>query len=166
MYAAMVDENELQGNMTLRGQNRKEDIAALADAIAGAVDGLCNYNESIARLNGKGDLDAISLDIFRDLIERNICGLRVVHNGTGWQREYFTYGFEPQSRPDPRVSGPRPPLDNSKPDSNVLDEIYRVELLWRVPRVEDRQPNLKTPQIQGYTQSPLAAARAAAGEKQ
>jgi hypothetical protein len=37
-------------------------------------------------------------------------------------------------RPDPRISGPKPPPDNSKPDAEVLDELYRHELAWRVPK--------------------------------
>ena len=42
-------------------------------------------------------------------------------------RESFAY---------PRAEGPRPQPNESEPDANVLDQIYRHELAWRIPRVE------------------------------
>jgi hypothetical protein len=63
-----------------------------------------------------------------------ICGVRVVRNGNGWKREYFSYQFNPQQRPDMRHGGRRPP-NGAEPDANVLDQIYREELAWRLPKV-------------------------------
>jgi hypothetical protein len=42
-------------------------------------------------------------------------------------RESFAY---------PRAEGPRPQPNESEPDANMLDQIYRHELAWRIPRVE------------------------------
>jgi hypothetical protein len=86
-------------------------------------------------IDGNGELVPVNLADMRALIDKHICGVRLVRNGTGWQREYFTYRFDTPRRPDPRTGGPRPPPDDSAPDANVLDQIYRFELAWRVPKV-------------------------------
>jgi hypothetical protein len=119
-----------------RGKDRKQETSDLAEAIIAAVDGLCNHSGAIARLNGNGDLDAINLAAFHELISKNLCGVRVVPNGSGWQREYFSYKFDPPPLPDMAHGGRRVP-DNSLPDANVLDVIFRTELVWRLPKVKE-----------------------------
>ena len=67
----------------------------------------------------------------------HLCGVRLVPNGTesGWQREYFTYRFGPPPAPNMRLGGQRPNPNQSEPDNAVLMQIYRDELLWRIPKV-------------------------------
>ena len=67
-----------------------------------------------------------------------ICGVRVVRNGNGWKREYFSYQFNPQQRPDMRHGGRRPP-NGAEPDANVLDQIYSEKLAWRFPKVVEER---------------------------
>jgi hypothetical protein len=120
------------------GRDRKADVDALADAIAASVEGLCNHDEQLVRLDGNGELVNVNMAAFRELIDKSICGIRVVNRGSGWQREYFTYEFAPRRRPDPMLAGrgPLPELRNTEPDSATLDQLYRSKLLRRIPKVE------------------------------
>src|SRR5262245_13645807 len=117
------------------GKDRKQDLAALADAIAEVVDGLCNYNDGIARLGEDGKLSPISFDRFRLLVEQHICTARVVQSGSEWEWEYRPFAFSSPPGPDFTRGGVRPE-GNQEPDSTVLDEIYRIELVKRLPPVE------------------------------
>jgi hypothetical protein len=119
-----------------RGKDRATDLARLADAIAAAIE-LYNRDGTLVRLDENGEIVAVNFADFRKLIDKAICGVRLARRGTKCQREFFTYEFAPPQRPDASKSGPRPPPDNSKPDSTVLDEIYRHELIWRLPKVEE-----------------------------
>jgi hypothetical protein len=67
------------------------------------------------------ELVPINFAAFRKLIDGAICGVQVVSCDGLWRKEYFTYNFDPPQRPA---------------SSNVLDHIYRFELMRRIPRVE------------------------------
>jgi len=118
-----------------RGQDRQADIAALADAIAAAANNLFNRDGALVQLE-EGELNQVNFAEFCSLIDRRICGVRAVHRDGAWWKEYFSYRFPPAARPDPRLSGPQPAPDRSEPDAKVLDQLYRVELLPRVPKAE------------------------------
>jgi hypothetical protein len=131
--------NEL-GNRRLhhwRGKDRQADIAALADAIAAAVE-LYNHGGGLVRLDGNGKLVNVNLDALRELIGKHICAVRAVPNGTGWRKEYFSYAFAPAARlGPPRWEDHRRQPDLAvEPDDKALRQIYTDELLWRIPRVE------------------------------
>ena len=51
-----------------------------------------------------------------------------------WPREFFAYAFSPARRFDASLSGPQPAADTSEPDAEALNEIFRTELLKRLPR--------------------------------
>jgi hypothetical protein len=53
-----------------------------------------------------------------------------------WRKEYHPFRFAPAARVDPTLSGPRPEPDQSEPDAKALDQIYRHELVQRLPRVK------------------------------
>jgi len=57
----------------------------------------------------------------------------VVNRGDRW--EWVPYKFAPARRFDPTRNGPQLPAGDSEPDDKVLDEIYRTELVKRLPRV-------------------------------
>jgi hypothetical protein len=116
-----------------RGQDPKADIAALADAI-GSIEGLCNFNGGIALLDGNGGLSPINFAGFCDLLDRHICEARVVNRDGTWRMEYRPFKFDPAARYG--GGGPRPPPDQSQPDSATLDQLYRHEILVRIPKVE------------------------------
>ena len=118
------------------GRDRKADTDRLAEAIARSGAGLCNRGGRLARLDGNGELVDINFDGFRDLVDHTICAEHIVKHGDRWEREYYPYRFPPAARFNPLLSGPQPAPDTSEPDDKVLDEIYRTELLWRLPRVE------------------------------
>ena len=72
----------------------------------------------------------------RKLIDGAICGVRVVSCDGVWRKE-----CDPPQRPAPSRAGrwPQPQPDENQsnaPDSNVLDQIYRFELVRRIPTVE------------------------------
>jgi hypothetical protein len=118
-----------------RGRDRTTDVARLADAIATAIE-LYNHDGALVRLGDDGQLINVNRADLHELISRHICGIKITsHNGI-LKKEYFTYEFAPPRRHDATLSGPRPPPDNSLPDANVLDELYRHELVWRLPKVE------------------------------
>jgi hypothetical protein len=118
-----------------RGTDREEDADALADTIAVALP-LFNRDGSLVRLDSAGQLVPINFAAFRKLVDKHVCGERLVQRGSGWQREYFTYQFNTPWRPDPAAAGPRLPPDEREPDETVLDRIYRSELAMRLPRAE------------------------------
>jgi hypothetical protein len=72
---------------------------------------------------------------FRELVDENVCYMQVVPNGSGWKCEYHPYAFGPPPRPNMRDGGVRPPPSLTEPDSTVIDEIYRTEIVKRLPRV-------------------------------
>jgi hypothetical protein len=119
-----------------RGRDRKEDTNELADAIAAAVE-LFNRDGALVRLNGDGELINVNLAGLRELIDESICGVRAVNRGTRWQREYFSYRFDPLQHPGPRCAEDGLQASENRstgPDSKVLEQIYRVELLWPIPK--------------------------------
>jgi hypothetical protein len=121
------------------GRDRAADIAALADAIAVTVPGLCNHGGGIAQLDpNTGQLLSVNLANFRELIGQHLCGERVVPNGSGWKREYFAYQFAPAPRPGPptQESGLPQQARTTGPDDKVLRQIYLEEVVQLVPRVE------------------------------
>jgi hypothetical protein len=94
---------------------------------------LFNREGHLVQLNVSGELVPVIFIRLRELIEQNICGVRLVVNGTGWKRGYFTYAFDPPPKVDVR-SGQRRP-DDGGADSSVLEEIYCH--LWRLPKVTE-----------------------------
>jgi hypothetical protein len=117
------------------GQDRDKDINELTRAIAAAVSGLGNDKGRIVQLD-RGDLRPINQAAFRGLVDRHICRRRIVNRGAGYEEEFFTYQFPPTRRFDHSISGPQPAPDESTPDDKVFDQIFRTELLKRLPRVE------------------------------
>jgi hypothetical protein len=117
------------------GQDRKAAIAALADTIVAAVDGLCNHDGSIARLDGKGGLSPVNFATFRQLIDKNVAAVRVVNCEGVWRKEYYAFAFDPPPGPDMQFGGRRPPPNPNEPDLPVLDALYRHEVVARLPRV-------------------------------
>jgi hypothetical protein len=120
-----------------RGKDRQVDIATLADAIA-ATGELFNHNETLVQLDGNGKLINVNLAALRELVCKRICGVRVVvSNGVG-RKEFYSYEFAPTVRPGPprwedRRQQPGP---TTGPDDKALMQIYKDELLWRIPRAE------------------------------
>jgi hypothetical protein len=120
-----------------RGKNREQDIAALADVIAAAVE-IYNQNEQFVQLGPTGQLIPVNLASLRELIGKHIAGMRVVvSNGVG-RKEYFSYSFDPAARPGPPrwEDHGRGAVIATEPDDKALRQIYTDELLWRIPRVE------------------------------
>jgi hypothetical protein len=110
---------------------------ALADEIAAAVE-LFNQDNTLVQLDSSGQLSPVSLAGLRSLIDASICGVKVVNCGTRWQREFFTFAFNPRPRTPPptQQSGlPTAQGPTTEPDAEVLREIYQHALLPRVPRV-------------------------------
>jgi hypothetical protein len=66
----------------------------------------------------------------------SIAAKRIVNRGSGYEEEFFTYKFPPAARFDALLSGPQPLADTSAPDAEALEEIFRTELVKRLPRVE------------------------------
>jgi hypothetical protein len=120
------------------GVNREADLAALADAVAASVE-VFDDNGSLVRLSEDGKLVNINRADLQELIGKRICGMRAVNpEGTGWQREYFSYQFDPPPRlGPPTAANPRPGegQPNNGPDAADLDRLYRTELLPRLPKV-------------------------------
>jgi hypothetical protein len=118
------------------GRGRERDTAALADAIVGANELFCNRDGVVVRLGKDGAPIPLNFTAFREMVEHSICGVRLVRNGAGWRKDYFTYRFDPPPGPDLRMGGRRPHPNAAEPDSDVLDKIYREELAWRLPKAE------------------------------
>jgi hypothetical protein len=118
------------------GTDREKDTAALVEAIVVGVPRLCSLDGSIAQLDGAGGLSAVNLTTFRELIQKYVCGVRIVRNGSGWAYDYYSYAFLPKPRFNPTNANPTPDAGWSRePDAGVLDAIYRTELVRRLPRV-------------------------------
>jgi hypothetical protein len=113
------------------------DTSRLCDAIAEAIPRLCD-NGGIAQLDGKGGLEPVNRAALQALISQHLAGARVVKNGAGWQYELYSYDFAPRRHPGaPTLLNPNPGADAARePDAGVLDEIYRTELVLRLPKVE------------------------------
>jgi hypothetical protein len=119
-----------------RGEDRAADTAALADTIAAAVPDLANRHGRIVQLV-EGELHPINLAALHGLIDRHVCTVKFVNRGSGWAKEYVAYKFLPAARFDPSRAGPPlPQVAATEPDDKVLDEIFRVELIKRLPRIE------------------------------
>ena len=97
----------------------------LTDEIAESIE-LYNHDGTLVQLDySTGKLISINRDALHRLIDKHIAAVRVVNHGTkGWQREYYSYGFAHGA--DTRL----------EPDAKVLDQIYRHELSWRIPKVK------------------------------
>ena len=110
-------------------------VEHLVAAIVSHVE-LFNYRGTLARLGADGRLINVTPSALRDLIAEKICGVRVVKNGSGWRREFFSFGFDRRPRPAPRAEDFGKPVGpETEPDTTVLDVIHR-ELPWRVAGVE------------------------------
>jgi hypothetical protein len=133
----MNDQNELNGRQPHHwsGRDRDKDTAALADKLATILP-LFQHDGSLFRLDG-GKLVGVSLAEFRGLVEKAICTERAVNRAGVWQQEFVSFGFPPKARHIPTMANPNPP-DTLEPDDKVLDEIFRHELAWRLPRVEQK----------------------------
>jgi hypothetical protein len=123
-----------------RGRDRKEDIGLFADAIVASGVELFNHSGDLFQLDGAtGKLVRVSQNAFRDLVDKHLCGERVVRNGTGWVREKFTYPFAPKPpRAAPTRANPNPDAGSElvpdAPDDKALVEVFE-ELPSRLPRV-------------------------------
>jgi hypothetical protein len=115
--------------------NRQQDTAELADAIVAAVPGLFDLDSRIMQLDEAGELHVINFERYRGLLDKHVCYVRCVKNGSGWEREYLPFAFAPAVRYDPLKGGPMPRPDNSKPDSKILEELYLRETHPRLPKV-------------------------------
>jgi hypothetical protein len=61
---------------------------------------------------------------------------QIAFTGAGWEHEYFSYRFDTLPHAGlPRAEDHGKPAESREPDAAVLDELYRVELLWRIPKV-------------------------------
>jgi hypothetical protein len=118
------------------GQNRDADIAALAAAVAETVPGLADRNGSIARLTEDGELIHVNLPMLRELISQSLCGMRIVPNGSKFQREFFTFEFAQTPNPGPRTAamGLQKATRSDGPDDAVLRQVYDM-LPTLLPRV-------------------------------
>jgi hypothetical protein len=118
------------------GQNRDADITALTAAVAETVPGLCERSGSVAKLTEGGELEHVNLDRCRQLIGQSICGMRIVPNGSKFQREFYTFEFAPVPNPGPRTAamGLRRATRSDGPDEGVLREILQ-RLPMLLPRV-------------------------------
>jgi hypothetical protein len=98
------------------------------------------YNDSgrLVQLNGNGKLVGVSLVALRELVDKHICGVRVViRDGVG-RKEYFSYQFNSRPHPGPRVrtGRHRTRIEVANPTRKRSMRSYRHELLWRIPKVE------------------------------
>jgi hypothetical protein len=118
------------------GIDRNADVAALTAAVAETVPGLCERSGSVARLTENGELEHVNLDRLRQLIGQSLCGVRVVPNGSKFQRDFFTFEFAPVSNPGPRTAamGLQRATRSDGPDEGVLREILQ-RLPQLLPRV-------------------------------
>src|SRR5262245_44096381 len=105
----------------------------LADVVAANVE-IYNDGGNIVALDGTGALLSVNRAGLHARISEAICGVRLVKNGTGYQREYFSYQFAPTPHPGPPQPN-QPVKTNSEPNDKVLDDIYRSLLLTRLPKV-------------------------------
>jgi hypothetical protein len=118
------------------GHDRASDTNAMTAAVAETIPGLCCRGEQIARLNEDGSLDSINLPGLQELINQHLCSLRIVRNGTGYERQFFTFQFALTPNPGPRTAAMGLPTATRSdgPDAQVLREVYD-QLPARLPRV-------------------------------
>jgi hypothetical protein len=112
-------------------------IDELTDVIASTIE-IYNHNDGLVTLD-QGKLAPVNMTDFKQLIDKHICGVRVVaHGNGGYKKEYFSYPFNPTPPPGPRTAamGLQRWEDSKEPDNKVLSEIYRQKLLKLVPKVE------------------------------
>ena len=125
--------NDKLGNRRLHhwsGTDRQADIAVLAVAIA-ATGELFNHNGTLVQLRD-GKLIPISRNELQELITRHVAAVRVVKRDGVWQREFYSYEFAQK----PNFGPPTSAGSEREPDDKVLDEIFRHELLGRIPQVK------------------------------
>ena len=118
------------------GLDRDKDIAALADKLAEVVDNLFNHDGALVQLDPTGKLLPVNRAALHDIITKHIAAVRVVNRDGVWRKEFFSYAFAPKPRfGPPTVANPRADKDTGhEPDLEVLDQLFRHELLWRVPK--------------------------------
>jgi hypothetical protein len=107
-------------------RDRQEDVLALTATVAEAVEGLANFDGSPALLDEAGGLSPLNLAAFRELIDKNVCGVRIVNRNGKWQREFYSFEFAPTPRPSPptQQSGPPQKARSTGPDDKALRQIY------------------------------------------
>jgi hypothetical protein len=119
-----------------RGRSRETDIAALCDAIA-ATGEIFNHDGSFVRLDGDGKIVPIHFADMAEAIGRCIVSVRVVVHDEVARKEFYPFPFDTAPRALPRIEDHGKPLKpTSGPDAAVLEQLYRTELLWRLPRIE------------------------------
>jgi hypothetical protein len=119
-----------------RGDNQDRDIESLIDSVIHAVPDIYAHQDGIAKLEANGSLSAINLAAFRNLIDRHICQVRLVRNGSGWKREYLPFDFAPVPHQGPPKwgEGPQGPTRTLGPSDKDLRAIYQA-LPERLPKV-------------------------------
>ena len=80
-----------------------------------------------------GELVPVSLVDMRALIDKHICGVPLVRCGSAC---ILRMGLTCPRGGLTRMQEDGGHKDESEPDANVLDQIYRHELAWWIPRVE------------------------------
>jgi len=118
-----------------QGRDRQQDINALADAIASAIE-LFNHNGTLVRLGDDGELVPVNFADFRVLIDQRICTLRLMRKGTKWRKEFYPFPFDPVPPSGPRTNamGLQTATRSSGPDDKALREIFDA-LPALLPRV-------------------------------
>jgi hypothetical protein len=131
----MNDQNERDERHVFHwsGRDRDKDTAALADTLATVLP-LYQADGGLFQLEG-GKLVGVSFAEFCGLVDKAICGVRAVNGSGVWKQERFTYGFPARPRFNPTYANPSPPPE-LEPDDKVIEEIFRRELGWRLPRVQ------------------------------
>jgi hypothetical protein len=121
------------------GKDRDKDIAALTSAIVG-IGELFEHQGTLVQLSPAGELIPTNLAGLQEFIDKHICGMRIVKDGIGWRREYFTWPFYPAPRPAQGTVEAGIASQGSHrtagPDQVALRQIYLEDLLGRLPRVE------------------------------
>jgi hypothetical protein len=131
----MTHEDERQHHVW-SGTNKEKDIAALVGSIVAAVPGLVNHDGSIAQLDGTGGLSPINRDQFRALLDKYVCGIRVVKNGSGWQYDRYSFDFPHKPNIQATNENPNPYAGwDSQPDFAAFDRIYKTDLVPMLPKV-------------------------------
>ena len=134
----MNDQNKLNGRKLHHwsGLDRDLDTVTLATAIA-ATGELFNQDGMLVRLD-QGKLIGITRTALREFIAQHIAAIRLVERGGEWRKEFYAYDFLPKPRVrQPTAAKPLPDAGGTRePDEQVLDRLFRHELLPRVPRVQ------------------------------
>jgi hypothetical protein len=119
------------------GRNHEDDIAALASAIAATVPGLVNRGGSPSLVDASGAFAPGGPNVLRDLIGEHICGAQLVTRDGVRVWDYYAYRFAPRPRMGPPTNAnPRPDAGlEREPHAEDLDEIFRNELAWRLPKL-------------------------------